>query len=213
LFALMNAEEQARAQRFVRVEDRHSFTAAHGALRFLLGAMLGAAPRSFAFSANAHGKPQLTPARGVDFNMSHSGGVVLIGFAQAMPIGVDVEALRDMTERAAIVRRYFHPGEAADFAQVPPDKAEGTFFRCWSRKEAVVKALGLGMSLDLHRYRVTCLPGAKPELLALEGEPAPRETWTLLDLDPGPGHVGAVAAPRRPLNVVQAGFDAATVVG
>ena len=145
-------------------------------LRLLLGAMLGEAPRSFAFAANAQGKPRSTPARGVEFNMSHSGGIVLIGFAQPSRSASMSRRYAPMTERAAIVRRYFHPGEAADFAQVPPDRAEGAFFRCWSRKEAVVKALGLGMSLDLHRYRVTCVPGATPELLALEGETRRKRT-------------------------------------
>jgi 4'-phosphopantetheinyl transferase len=211
LFALLSAGERVRAERFRRPEDRHSFTAAHGALRLLLAAMLGEQPQSLTFAANAYGKPGLVPPRAVEFNMSHSGGIVLIAFAQHIPIGVDVEALRPMTERATIVQRYFHPGEAADFARVPPANAEAAFFRCWSRKEAVVKALGLGMSLDLHRYRVACLPGARAEVLALEGEDAPRKTWSLLDLEPGPGHVGAVAARHRPLAVSGAEFDAATV--
>jgi 4'-phosphopantetheinyl transferase len=211
LFALMNAEEQARAARFVRAEDRHSFIAAHGGLRLLLGAMLGEPPQSFAFVANPQGKPALEPSRGIAFNMSHSGGIVLIGFADKIPIGVDIEALRPMTERGAIVRRYFHPGEAADFAGLPPAETEGAFFRCWSRKEAVVKALGVGMSLDLHRYRVTCVPGATPEVLALEGDDAPQANWTLIDLYPGPGHVGAIAARRRPLNVIRAEFDVTAI--
>jgi 4'-phosphopantetheinyl transferase len=210
LFALMNREEQARSQRFVRAEDRHSFTAAHGGLRLLLAAMLGAAPRSFTFAANAYGKPALDPARGIDFNMSHSGGIVLIAFARGIAIGVDVEALRPVRERDNIVARYFHPGEAADFARVPPGETEAAFFRCWSRKEAVVKALGRGMSLDLDRYRVTCAPGEVPALLALEGDDAPQAHWTILDLDPGPGHSGAVAARHRPLSVIQAEFDPAT---
>ncbi len=207
----MSGDEQDRAKRFVRAEDRQSFTAAHGVLRLLLGAMLDAAPQSFAFIANAYGKPSLAPERGVEFNMSHSCGIVLIALARRLPIGVDVEALRPMTERAAIVQRYFHPGEAADFARVPPAEAEDAFFRCWSRKEAVVKALGYGMSLDLHRYRVAVIPGAKPEVLALEDDDAPQESWSLIDLDPGPGHVGALAARRRPLRVMLVKFDAAAL--
>jgi 4'-phosphopantetheinyl transferase len=181
-------------------------------LRLLLGAILGEAPQSLAFCHNSYGKPrQLEPANGVEFNMSHSDGIVLIGLARRIPIGIDVEAMRPVAERTAIVRRYFHPGEAADFARVPPAEADAAFFRCWSRKEAVVKALGLGMSLDLHRYRVACIPGAAPEVLTLEGEANPQESWTLLDLDPGPGHVGAVAARRRPLKVIAATFDAAAL--
>ena len=211
LSAAMSAEERGRGRRFVQIEDRRSFAAAHGGLRFLLGAMLGAPPQSFAFAANAYGKPRLDPDRGIAFNMSHSGGIVLIGLAPHLAVGVDVEALRPLSERDAIVRRYFHPGEAADFARVPPSDAEGAFFRCWSRKEAVVKALGLGMSLDLHRYRVTCTPGDAPRVLALEGEPEPDADWSLIDLDVGPGHVGAVAARHRPLTVIQAAFDASAL--
>jgi 4'-phosphopantetheinyl transferase len=211
LFALLSAEEQARARRFRRTEDRHSFAAAHGTLRLLLAAMLGEKPGSFSFAANAYGKPYLVPHRSIEFNMSHSGGIVLIAIAQHISIGVDVEAVRPMPERAAIVQRYFHPGEAADFARVSPADAEAAFFRCWSRKEAVVKALGLGMSLDLHRYRVACLPGAKPEVLALEGDDAPQKTWSLIDLHLGPDHVGALAARHRALVVTRAAFDAATL--
>lgn len=210
LFALLSPGERDRAGRFQRAEDRHSFTAAHGALRLLLAAMLNEQPDALTFAANAYGKPCLVPHRAIEFNMSHSGGIVLIALAQHIPIGVDVEVLRPMPERAAIVRRYFHPGEVADFADVPPADAEAAFFRCWSRKEAVVKALGLGMSLDLHRYRVACLPGAAAEVLALEGDDAPQKTWSLIDLHFGPGHVGAVAARHRPLVVNRAAFDAAT---
>ena len=213
LFALMNDEEQARARRFVQIRDRYSFTAAHGVLRLLLGAMLRAPPRSLAFAANANGKPRLEPPRGVTFNMSHSGGIVLIGLSRGFEIGVDVEALRPVHERDGIVARYFHPDEAADFARIHPDKAQGAFFRCWSRKEAVVKALGVGMSLDLHRYRVTCAPDDAPQVLALEGDADPRPQWSLLDLDLGAEHVGAVAARRRPLHLVQGRFDPASIAG
>ncbi|HEY5210755.1 MAG TPA: 4'-phosphopantetheinyl transferase superfamily protein [Stellaceae bacterium] len=209
----MNPEEQARADRFVRAPDRHSFTAAHGCLRLLLGAMLGDPPQSFVLTVNQYGKPRLAEPRGIAFNMSHSGGIVLIGVASNIAIGVDVEALRPVPERSQIVRRYFHPGEAADFATVPEDRAETAFFRCWSRKEAVVKALGRGMSLDLHRYRVACLPRAAPELLALEGETAPRDAWTIYDLDFGARHVGAVAARHRPLTVSCVMFDVARMLG
>ena len=211
LFGLLSAGERVRAERFRAAADRLSFTAAHGTLRLLLAAMLGERPQSLAFAANAWGKPRLVPDRAIEFNMSHSGGIVLTALARHLPIGVDVEAMRPFAERADIVQRYFHPGEAADLATVPPADAEAAFFRCWSRKEAVVKALGLGMSLDLHRYRVACLPGARAEVLALEAEAAPQQNWSLIDLDPGPGYVGALAARHRPLRVERAAFDAAAL--
>ena len=205
LFELMSAAEQARALRFVKEADRRSFTAAHGGLRLLLGTALAMEPRSFAFEAGRYGKPALASGA-VQFNMSHSGGIVLIALADGMPIGADVEMVRPLPDRDEIVRRYFHPGEVADLAALEEGSAAPlAFFRCWSRKEAVVKALGLGMSLDLHRYRVSCRPGDKPALLALENEENPSEAWTVVDLEPtasaGHAYVGAVAARSNSLNV------------
>jgi 4'-phosphopantetheinyl transferase len=208
LFGLLDAGEQARADRFLRQEDRDSFTAAHGAVRLLLGQMLDRAPSGIEFIEGEFGKPRLAGAGDIDFNMSHSGGIVLIALTWRQPIGVDVELVRPVPERAAIVRRNLHPGEAADLSRFDAGEAEGAFFRCWSRKEAVVKALGRGLSLDLDRYRVACAPGAAPALLALDGEDAPN-AWSIVDLTPGPGHVGAVAARQTPLAVSCRSFDAA----
>lgn len=205
LFELMSAPEQTRALRFVKEADQRSFTAAHGSLRLLLGAALATDPRSLLFEAGRYGKPALA-SRAVQFNMSHSGGVVLIALADGMPIGADVEMVRPLPDRDEIVRRYFHPGEVADLAAVEEGAAATlAFFRCWSRKEAVVKALGLGMTLDLHRYRVSCRPGDKPALLALENEENPGDVWTVVDLEPtgsgGPVYVGAIAVRSNSFSV------------
>jgi 4'-phosphopantetheinyl transferase len=208
MFLRMESAEQARARRFVREQDRTSFTAAHGGLRLLLGAMVHVAPEALRFRVGEFGKPSLIGEDGIEFNMSHGGGIVLIAVARGMPIGVDVEGMRPINERADIVRRYLHRGEAADLAALSESEADQAFFRCWSRKEAVVKALGRGMSLDLDRYRVACAPGAEPALLALEGEETPADAWSLVDLNPGPGHAGALAARRKPLTVSCRGFDA-----
>ncbi|MGH6989035.1 MAG: 4'-phosphopantetheinyl transferase family protein [Stellaceae bacterium] len=213
LSGLMDAGEEARALRFVRTEDRHSFTAAHGAVRLLLGAMIDRAPAALRFVTGEFGKPRLADAGGIEFNMSHSGGIVLIALASGEPVGIDVERVRPIAERAAIIERYLHPGEAADLAGFADGAAELAFFRCWSRKEAVVKALGRGMNLDLNRYRVACAPSAVPAVLALEGEETPGNAWSLADLAPSPAHVAAVATRRRPARVSCHGFDAAVVLG
>jgi 4'-phosphopantetheinyl transferase len=213
LFATMDGDEQARCRRFVQERDQRSFAAAHGGLRLLLGAMLGAPPGALRFAVGEFGKPRLDGNWGIEFNMSHGDGIVLIALSRGQQIGVDVEGMRPVSERAEIVRRYLHPGEAADLVRLGGREAEAAFFRCWSRKEAVVKALGRGMNLDLHRYRVTCAPGAEPMLLALEGENAPGEAWSLHDLAPGPNHVGALAARLRPFGISCRGFDANLALG
>ncbi len=197
LFDFLDDEERRRALRFVRDADQCSYTAAHAGLRLILAAALGGEPRDFTFSRGEFGKPRLAAANGVEFNMSHSGGIVLIALASALPLGVDVEAVRPLADRSDIVRS-LHSGEARDLAGLPEAEAEAAFFRCWTRKEAVVKALGRGMDLELDRYRVSARPDDAPAVLALEGEPAPRDSWSLIDLDPAPGgYVGAIAARAK----------------
>jgi len=212
LFDLMSDEERARAERFVRTSDRHSFTAAHGALRVALALMLGRDPREFRFEQGAYGKPELAGGGDLRFNMSHSGGLVLIALAKGVALGADIERMRPLSDRADIVRRFFHPGEQADLAGLPEAEALPAFFRCWTRKEAVVKALGVGMSLELDRYRVSCKPDVPAALLALDGEKAPQESWSIVDLEFGPSaaltHLGAIAARTGSFAISRLSFAA-----
>lgn len=173
---------------------------------------LGGEPRELSFGQNAYGKPALAGHDRVQFNMSHSGGIVLIALASDLSIGADVELVRPLADRADIVRRFLHPGEASDMAGLSEAAAELAFFRCWSRKEAVTKALGLGMTLPLNKYRVSCRPDAEPSLLELEGEASPAD-WSVIDLDaPGPSHAGAIAARSKNLTVSCRTFDPAAAL-
>jgi 4'-phosphopantetheinyl transferase len=208
LAALLCLNERQRAARLVRPADRRSFTAAHAGVRLLLAAALGRHPREIQFSTDSTGKPRLAD-QAIEFNLSHGGDVVLVALACSTPVGVDVERLGAMPDRDAIVRRFLHPGEAADMAGLSGVEAEFAFFRCWTRKEAVTKALGLGMSLPLNRYRVACRPGLPAQLLALEDiEPAAAH-WSLYDLEPEANHVGAIAIPARPVALICRTLDSA----
>jgi 4'-phosphopantetheinyl transferase len=206
LFELLDDGERVRSLRFVRDADQLSYTAAHAGLRLILAAALGARPDDLTFVQGEFGKPRLAAPNLIDFNMSHSGGIVLIALASGMPLGVDVEAMRALAERGDIVRS-LHLGEARDLAELPPAEAEAAFFRCWTRKEAVVKALGRGMNLDLDRYRVAARPGDAPAVLELEGETAPNNAWSVIDLEPAPGYVGAVAARTKRLTLSCGALD------
>jgi len=208
LAALLCRDEQERAMRFVRRADRRSFTAAHGALRLLLAAALGRRPREMRLAANRAGKPLLADGS-IEFNLSHGGEVVLVALASERPVGVDVERLRPMPDRDAIIRRFLHRGEAADMAELSGVEADLAFFRCWTRKEAVTKALGLGMSLPLERYRVSCRPGMPAQLLALDGTGPPPAHWWMRDLEPAADHVGAIAVPAEQTALVCRTLDPA----
>lgn len=192
----LSSDEQERAARFLRHADRERFVRGHQALRYVLGAYLGRAPEALRFRAGPQGKPELdgSDRDRLPFNLSHSGRHVLIGIGE-WAIGVDVEAYRPIGDPLAIARAHFHPGEIADLTCLPGSERIGAFFRCWTRKEAVVKALGLGLSLALDRFRVA-LPPFEASVLRWEQADPSERGWSLQDLDLGPDAVGAVAIPQ-----------------
>ena len=104
---------------------------------------------------------------------------------------------------SAIAARFFTPAEAEVIASLPAAQQDLGFFLCWTRKEAVLKAVGDGISLGLDRYRVACRPGEPVRVLDVDGGPDLAAEWTLVDLQPAPGFAGAAAfrGGPRPLRL------------
>ena len=194
--AWLSPAEAARAGRFRRVEDRDRSRASHAALRLILAHALGVAAEALAFATGPAGKPELAGAHAgaLQFNLSHSGSRALVGVSPKAAIGVDVEALRPIPDALRIARAHFARAEAEALAALPPEAVGAAFTGLWTRKEAVVKALGAGLSLPLDRLALT-LPPAPPRLVAIAGDDP--EAWSLHHLEPGPGTVGT-AAIRAP---------------
>ena len=183
LRALLSPDEQQRAARFVFREDRRRYIVARARLRQLLGERLGAAPRALEFIYSEHGKPALAPRYEGDlrFNLSHCEDVAVYAFADAAEVGVDVEAVRRLDDADEIAMRVFSPRERVAYLRLPEGERPWGFFRCWTRKEAFVKALGSGLSHPLEDLDVS---------------PAP-EGWMLHSFVPGPGLVAAVAVQMQ----------------
>lgn len=191
---VLSPDETARATRFVFARDRRRFVVTRASLRVLLGRHLDVPARAIRFAYAAHGKPALAPGSTgapLHFNVSHSQELALIALAPDAPLGVDVEAVREMRDLADIAARYFTAAEAETIASVPPDERTLAFFLCWTRKEAFAKALGDGLTLALDRYRVACRPGDPARILEIDGDPAAAAAWSVCDLRPAPGFVGA----------------------
>lgn len=154
---------------------------AHARLRQILGSVLAAEAAALAFTAGPDGKPELVaPAgTGLQFNLSHSGGWGLVGWAHGRAIGVDVEAWRVMSDEAALVRRYFSAAEIEAYEALPPALRREGFFNAWTRKEAYVKAVGRGLTLPLASFDVALGNGDAARLLrpaAIEGD---TRVWSL----------------------------------
>jgi 4'-phosphopantetheinyl transferase len=189
----LTPDERGRAERFRFENLRHSFVLTRGALRVLLGRYLHVSPAKIQFAYGSKGKPRLAEPGLATFNLSHSGGLAVFGFAASCEIGVDVEEVRPMADMLDIAQRFFCPAEAAELISLPANQRERGFFRCWTRKEAYIKALGEGLSVPLDGFQVTLRPGERASIIHLAGDANAARTWRLYDLELSPGYVGALA--------------------
>ena len=183
----LSPDETARAARFLRPGLGDAYRAGRRRMREILGAYLGLPPGSLSFEYNPEGKPSL--AGGPAFNLSHSGGWAALAVAESGTLGIDIEAWREV-ERG-VAERFFSDTEVASISPLSGSVWQAAFFRCWTRKEAVVKACGPGLSMPLGDFDVTLLADEAAAMTRLAGGDPDR--WTLVDLDPGPALSGALA--------------------
>lgn len=148
LTELLSAQEKEKANRFRFEHDVRRYRASHTALRTLLSRETGMRAQDLQFFEGRFGKPHLNANHPLHFNMSHSGGWALIGICATAPIGVDIEVPRPMDDLDALAERNFSPPEFAAFRAVEPAQQLQRFLQCWTRKEACLKALGSGLSIE-----------------------------------------------------------------
>jgi 4'-phosphopantetheinyl transferase len=190
---LLSADEAARADRFHFPRDRGRFIAGRAVLRILLSGYLHCDPAGLRFGYNAHGKPALAGAEGLEFNLAHSHGLALYAVTSGRAVGIDVEHIREDLAGAEIAERFFSRAENAVLRDLPAGQRREAFFRCWTRKEAYLKATGRGLSVALDSFDVSLAPTAAPALLAVRDDPGEVKRWCFRNVDPAPGYVGAVA--------------------
>src|SRR6185503_9225943 len=195
LRSVLHADELARADRLLQGPHRVHTAAARGQLRMLLGRYLGVAPQSVQFQFNSFGKPSLArefAASGLRFNLSHSPGLALFGFARGCELGVDIEMVRPDFATTEIAGRFFSVAESVRLSSLAPEQRPCAFFECWSRKEAYIKARGDGLSRRLDSFAVAFGPGAAPSILATNDDPEAFIRWAVHDLQPADGYCGAL---------------------
>ena len=196
LSGILTDDELDRANRFFFEKDRQRFIAARGTLRSILSRYITIYPGHLRFYYNPYGKPFLAPEFSsylLNFNLSHSGSMALYAVTRNMEIGIDVERIRSDFEYEDIAKRFFSANEVDILSTIPTEKKLEAFYNCWTRKEAYIKAHGKGLSLPLDSFEVSFAPWQPPMVLLPGDEPQERSLWTLLDLKPGPGYVGALA--------------------
>lgn len=190
LAATLSPDEKTRAERFRFAKDRNHFTVARGLLREFLAGYLQQSPASLEFSYGQHGKPALAGANassGLGFNLSHSFGIAVFAFARDRNLGIDVERVQPESAGDDIARRFFSPREVSDMRSLPSESRAEAFFRCWTRKEAYIKALGTGLHTPLDSFSVSLLPSQPAQFLG-----GADSCWHMAAFDPGEGYAAAV---------------------
>jgi 4'-phosphopantetheinyl transferase len=167
--SILSADEKARADRFLKIEDRELYTITRGALRSLLGGYLAIEPGEIEFSYDALGKPSIagTDAQAaLNFSVSHSGAQALVGFARGRRIGVDLERVSAGTDVLELAGRYFCPNEFKTIRSLTAEMQHEAFYCGWTRKEAYLKARGEGIFFGLERVEVSLIPGERTRFVA-----------------------------------------------
>lgn len=194
--AILSEDEIARSARFVRPRDRNRFAVARGRLRMILGAELGIRAASVAFRYGVRGKPELAPPLdrgGLRFSLSHSADRALVATTRNRAIGCDLEALRDVRSGQDLARRIFAPQEFEVLARLEGEAWQRAFFRCWTLKEAWLKARGDGLTFPTRKFTVAIAPGEPARLVRVEGEPEAASRWSLREARAPEGFLAAIA--------------------
>jgi len=183
--------DRDRAARFHFARDARRFVAGRSAVRLILGAYLRRPAGALSFVAGPHGKPALADDA-LQFNFSRSGDWAVLALGRR-PIGIDLEAIRPEAADPDVAERFFAAQEVARLRATPEPGRAAAFLRCWTRKEAYLKAVGAGLSLALDSFTVTFDEGESPRLLSSATRPADPQTLTISDLSVGlPGHICAI---------------------
>ena len=203
----LSVEEQQRARRFHRDSDRLRFCVGRSLLRKILSAQTNRPPRSITIRNGSYGKPYVDG--GPWFNLSHSGPAVLVGISQSGEIGVDIELVKPLRDLDELAQRCFSPRELESLERWTGFDRTRAFFRAWTRKEAFVKALGGGLSIDLKSFSVSLDDVTGNVLLGAPPCPMDLNGWGIQAVPVPAELVAAVALQRRELTVEIIDHDSA----
>lgn len=193
----LSGDEIERARRFHFEIHRNRFIAARGRLRHILAAYLGRKPGDLVFTYGIYGKPALSGDAGnLAFNLSHSEDLAVYAILRNREIGIDVEQIREGPAEERIPEMFFSPSEVAALRALAPTQQVEAFYRCWTRKEAYVKARSEGLSIPLDSFDVSLRP--QDPAVFLRGA----KGYSMFSFRVEPDYIGAIVAEGKDLVVL-----------
>jgi 4'-phosphopantetheinyl transferase len=199
--SVLSSDEMARANRFHFEKDRVRFIRCRSALRRLLGEYLALPAPAIRFKYLTNGKPQVDAEqnlRSLQFNVSHSAELALIAvgaIGSQKQLGVDIEKIRGDVDTNLLSERFFSSLEREGLRWLPEHLRVPGFFACWTRKEALLKATGDGLSVPLADFSVSTHPDHDPEVAEIRGDAQAGKQWFLADLNVEEDYRAAMAVP------------------
>lgn len=188
----LSSSELAHAKRFRFDKDRSTFIIGRGILRQLLGYYTNKHPSELKFEYGEQGKPYLGDFEVPHFNISHSGKVLVMGFCREHPLGVDVEKIKTDFDLSELAKQHFSEREITALQNLKVNEQDRAFYRCWTRKESFIKALGTGLSFPLDAFSVSLDDDRHAEMLETSWQKNEKETWQLSSFIPAKGYLAAV---------------------
>jgi 4'-phosphopantetheinyl transferase len=197
---ILTDQELWEASVYASYRDRQRYVTVRGILRQLLGRYLGLDPSTITLTRGPYGKPEIA-VEGQEpplfFNVAHSRDLALIAIARDFQVGIDIEAVNSDFEWDMIARRFFTAREHASLTSTPDSERADAFTTVWTRKEACLKAAGLGLARGLEGVEVSTGAGHSGRLMAVPEEMLPTSRWQIIDLEPADGYRGCLVADSR----------------
>ena len=196
-WSILDKNEQNKALRFVRTRDSRGYVASQGKLRLILAGYLDMPPEKIPFITHSYGKPFVACGNscGIRFNLTHSGDYMAVGVGYDYEIGIDIEVWLDRVDYHGIMALCFSEEETRFWSDLPKERQKEFFYKLWTRKESFVKAVGLGLKLDVSLVETT-LTGIS-RFLSLPTECGLPENWSLIDLELAHGMSSAITVHSR----------------
>ncbi len=197
---LLTEQELRQQLRFRFERDKHRYLVTRAMVRTVLSKYADVAPRDWQFEVNAYGRPSIAAehevAAGIEFNLSHTDGLVVLGVARGRALGVDVENVCTRQSGIEIADRYFAPAEVAAMRALPPEQQARRFFEYWTLKESYIKARGMGLSIPLDHFSFD-LSRARDARIVMDKRLGDSPSkWCFWQLQPRAEHLVAVCAQR-----------------